>query len=299
MLPLAMLAGYFFSGFFARLGPMTPYMVFLMLFITFCRITPREMRLSKRHFWLLVVQLGGSIAAYLAIRPLFGEIVAQSLLVCILMPTATAAVAVAGLLGANIASIATFTLLSNIAVAVVAPVLFSLIGTFSHMPFIDSFLLILSKVMPLLLIPFGAAYLLMKVAPRAYAAIQKVQMLAFYIWVFALMIVTGQTVEFILERPSENYTTEIIIAALSFVVCLLQFYIGRAIGRRYGDKLAGGQSLGQKNTIFAIWMAQTYLDPMTSLGPASYVLWQNIVNSWQLWRARSRSTAGSAPHHSA
>ena len=31
-------------------------------------------------------------------------------------------------------------------------------------------------------------------------------------------------------------------------------------------------------------MAQTWLDPLASVAPAAYVVWQNIVNSIQLWR---------------
>jgi len=44
--------------------------------------------------------------------------------------------------------------------------------------------------------------------------------------------------------------------------------------------------LGQKNTILAIWMAHTYLNPLSSVAPGSYVLWQNIINSCQLWKKR-------------
>jgi len=44
--------------------------------------------------------------------------------------------------------------------------------------------------------------------------------------------------------------------------------------------------LGQKNTVLAIWMAVTYLNPLSSVGPGSYVVWQNIINSWQLWKKR-------------
>jgi BASS family bile acid:Na+ symporter len=31
-------------------------------------------------------------------------------------------------------------------------------------------------------------------------------------------------------------------------------------------------------------MAQTYLNPISSVAPAAYVLWQNCINSYQLWR---------------
>jgi len=42
----------------------------------------------------------------------------------------------------------------------------------------------------------------------------------------------------------------------------------------------------------AIWMAQTYLAPLSSIAPAAYVLWQNLINSWQLWRAKNKEGVG-------
>ena len=33
-----------------------------------------------------------------------------------------------------------------------------------------------------------------------------------------------------------------------------------------------------------IWVAYTYLSPVISIAPSSYILFQNIVNSWQLWQ---------------
>lgn len=75
----------------------------------------------------------------------------------------------------------------------------------------------------------------------------------------------------------------LLLAGLSLVVCCLQFYIGRRIGRACGDKIAGAQGLGQKNTVLAIWMALTYLHPIASVAPAAYVAWQNTINSAQLY----------------
>ena len=55
------------------------------------------------------------------------------------------------------------------------------------------------------------------------------------------------------------------------------------IGRRFGETVNAGQALGQKNTAFAIWIACTYLTPISSVGPGCYILWQNIFNSWEIW----------------
>ena len=96
----------------------------------------------------------------------------------------------------------------------------------------------------------------------------------------------GRTAAFIIDQGSENVREEILIALFSLAACSTQFLLGKVIGQRYNDRIAGGQALGQKNTVLAIWMALTYVHPIASIGPASYVVWQNIINSYQLWKKR-------------
>ena len=296
-LPVAMLAGFLFSGFLARLNPVTPYMIFVMLFVTFCRISPRDLRFSPMFVWLLLIQVLGAVALYLGLS-IFGEVAAEGVMMCVFAPTAVSSVVIGSMLGANVATMASYSLVSNTAVAVVAPVFFSFVGRQADMPFIESFLHIFSRVGPLLILPFAVAFLLQKVAPRAHDAVRRRQIISFYIWAVSLMIVTGQTVEFVKAQDGNNYALEICIAAGAFVICILQFALGRRIGGRYGDTVAGGQSLGQKNTVLAIWMSQTYMHPLASIGPASYVLWQNIVNSWQLWVKNRRDAESSGGRRS-
>ena len=38
-------------------------------------------------------------------------------------------------------------------------------------------------------------------------------------------------------------------------------------------------------------MAHTYLHPLAALGPGAYVVWQNLFNSYQLWRVRKQKAA--------
>ena len=66
-------------------------------------------------------------------------------------------------------------------------------------------------------------------------------------------------------------------------VTFILFGIGKSIGRHYGESICGGQALGQKNTIVGIWLTVTYLNPIAALAPCAYVVWQNLVNAWQLW----------------
>ena len=50
-----------------------------------------------------------------------------------------------------------------------------------------------------------------------------------------------------------------------------------------GDSVDGGQALGQKNTGVGIWLVMVYLNPVVAIAPCAYVVWQNTLNSWQLW----------------
>ncbi|MDR0757716.1 MAG: transporter, partial [Tannerella sp.] len=93
------------------------------------------------------------------------------------------------------------------------------------------------------------------------------------------------------KQAHSNLRTGLGLAGVSLILCCAQFWGGRRIGRRYGDPVSSGQGLGQKNTILALWMAQTYLNPLISLAPATYIIWQNIINAYQLWRKNRKKHA--------
>lgn len=282
MLPIAMLAGMLFHDFMGRIEFLAPYLIFIMLFITFCRVRPHEFRITRLSWGLLAVQVIGAIALYAAIAPISID-VAQGTFICVFCPTATAAPVITGMLGGSVPRLATFSIISNMTVALLAPVLFTLMGSDAGIPFTDALLTISAKVMPLIILPLVLALCLLKVAPKVHRAVAEKQAISFYIWAVSLFIVVGRAVSFIMEEPAEAVPEMIILAIFSGVVCCAQFWIGRRIGRRCGDKIAGAQGLGQKNTVLAIWMALTYLHPVSSVAPAAYVAWQNTINSAQLY----------------
>lgn len=287
MLPLAMLTGAFFYDFFQSLSFLTPYLIFSMLFITYCKLSFKDLRFSYLHLWLLGVQIVGSLFVY-GLLVWFDPVIAEGCLICVLAPTATAAAVITGMLGGSVGILAAYTLISSLAVAVVSPLIFTLLGEHSEMTFWDSVIYICRQVMPLLVVPCLTALLLEKVLPTVHRQLKKLQILSFYLWALGLTIVTGKTVYFVANQEGADVIEEWWMAALALLICVVQFLLGRFIGRRYGDPVSGGQGLGQKNTILAIWMAQAYLNPLSSIAPASYVLWQNIINSWQLWKMRKK-----------
>lgn len=285
-LPIAMLLGGIGYPLFIRLSFLTPALIFTMLLLTFCKVSPRDLRPKPLHLWLLLLQIFGAIAVYLLLFR-FNKIVAEGAMVCIICPTATAAAVITSKLGGSAASLTTYTLIGNIGAAVAVPVLFPLIEVHTEISFLDSFLLILSKVFPLLICPFLTAWLLRRFLPRVHRTLLNYHELAFYLWAVSLAIVTAQTLSSLINDPADGFT-EIMIAFAALVACCLQFFLGKTLGSLYNDRISGGQALGQKNTILAIWMAHTYLNPLSSVGPGSYVLWQNIINSWQLWKKRKK-----------
>jgi BASS family bile acid:Na+ symporter len=96
----------------------------------------------------------------------------------------------------------------------------------------------------------------------------------------------GKTTHFIIQNGVKDIHIELILAAVALVACIAQFTMGHWLGRRYGDEPAGGQALGQKNTVLAIWLAQSFLNPLSSVAPTAYIVWQNIVNSYQIYKHR-------------
>lgn len=282
MLPIAMLGGILFHDFIDKIQFLSPYLIFVMLLITYCRVRPKEFKVTSLSWGLLSVQIGAAIASYLLLAPVNIDL-AQGTMICFLCPTATAAPVITGMLGGSVPRLATFSIISNVSVAILAPMLFSIIGSHgTEMSFIDGFLIIASKVGPLIIAPLALAFLLLATAPKVHHAIATRQSLSFYIWAVTLFIVVGRAVSFVLAEPADRIPEMIGLGVLSLAACLIQFAAGRIIGRACGDKIAGAQGLGQKNTVLAIWMALTYLNPISSVAPAAYIAWQNTINSLQL-----------------
>ncbi|MDR1343714.1 MAG: transporter [Tannerellaceae bacterium] len=288
-LPLAMITGMVAYPWISYLSFLTPVLIFTMLLLTFCKLSPRTIAIRRAHIWLLTIQIAGSLLLYAALR-FYNPVVAQGAFICVLVPTATAAAVITGILGGNVAFLTTYLLICNVGVAVTAPLLLPLIGgQGAEISFATSLLRIFGQVGPVLLFPLLTAWGIRYLFPRLNARLLGIRNLSFYFWTAALAVVTATTVKFLVEQENPDYKTEIALAAVSLVICAGQFLLGRRIGRHYGDPISCGQGLGQKNTILAIWIAQAYLHPISSVAPAAYVLWQNIINSYQLWRKNRRT----------
>lgn len=265
-----------------------PTLLFILLFLAFCRISPKDMRPRKWHLWLLVFQVAAfSFFAFLEII-LPGDhwkVLLESAMLLFICPTATAAAVVTARLDGDAPGITTYLILINLVTAVSVPLLIPLVHPDSEMTFMVSFSMIMAKVFPLLICPCILAWIVRFTMPKFHRKIIKYENLPFYIWSVNLMLAILMTTRSIVHSTVPvGYQAG--IAAVSLFCCFLQFRLGRAIGRKYGAQVTAGQALGQKNTVFAIWMGYTFMTPVTSIAGGFYSIWHNAFNSWQLYRKR-------------
>ena len=273
-------------------GDAIPTLLFLTLFLTFCKVEPRAIvRIKRWHLWLLLLQAVGavSLTAYIVLfPPTTYRLFFLGLLVVMICPNAAAAAVVTGKLGGSESSVTTYTLLSNLLAAVAIPLLFPLAGSTASGTFLMQCWAIILKVFPMLILPLLLAWGLRYFLPKAHAfVLRKCSGWAFYMWAFNLIVLIAQCIRTGVNGEGDVFQKlQPVLAGL--VCCLVFFPVGKAMGHPDGESVSSGQALAQKNTVFAIWITMIYLNPIVCLAPAGYVVWQNLVNSWQIHRYQRR-----------
>ena len=290
VLPAAIACGLLFHDAIKFIAPLSPYLIFMMLLLTFTSIDLHKIRLTRLQLWLLLIQISVCWIPYVLLRG-YSSDVAAGLFMCVFISTATAAPVVTKMLGGSVEMLVSYSLTSNLAFALLAPPFLSIISDTADVSVAATLLYIARGVLPLLLVPLLVAYLLGRYAPELRSRISRYSSLSFYLWALALLIVVGNAVGLALEQQGVGIVQFAVLFVGSAVLCAVQFYAGRVVGRHYGDPISGAQGLGQKNTVLAIWVATSYVSALASLAPAAYILWQNIFNSWQLYRKTRREAA--------
>ena len=270
-----------------------PLFMFLILFVTFCKVDFRQLRPVAWHGWVALFQvLFIGVLMALMLMPsgepsVSGKVVMEALLMCCISPCATAAAVVTQKLGGSLEQMTTYTFLSNFLTVLLAPICFPLIEKGADITFLAAFTKILHEVFLVLVVPMLLAYVVKHHIKGLHRRIVAVRDLSYYLWACSLMIVTGTTVKNIVHAEVSIWLLTA-IALLGLLICIVQFAVGRFIGHYFDHTQEAGQALGQKNTAFAIWLSSAYLNPLSSVGPGCYILWQNIVNSVEIWLHRKK-----------
>lgn len=321
-----------------------PLLVAVMLFISFCKVDPKELKFKRWQPFALILQVGMFLlgaAILLLVDCGKNSLFVECGMLCFICPTATAAVVVTARLGGQVGSLTLYTIITNIVTAILIPLVVPLIhptatlaadvvapsaemqtainnvqvhinnvgagsGTMlagignmaSADVFVNDFLMIMARVFPMLIVPLILAMLLRAISLKVTHAIGRKADIAFYLWAVTLFLSTGLAVRS-LVRAQLSLLTLSLIALVALGACATQFYVGRRMGRRDNETITAQQSCGQKNNAFAIWLGYTFLTPATSLAAGFYLIYQNIFNSWQLYRHSHQSDNASHPNASA
>ena len=262
-----------------------PVLIFMTLYVTFCKIRLHDLRLRSWHVLMQAIRIAMAGALVVAVKSTADptlRLALEGAFACIICPTASAAAVVTEKLGGSIASMTVYTLIDNAVTAVLVPLMFPMIELHADLDFASSFMTILERTALVLVMPFICAMATRRWLPKAAKRIKEHRNLGFYFWAVNLSIVMGLTLHNIFTAGISALSMAALILVPA-VVTILLFGTGKAIGRRFGDSVDGGQALGQKNTGVGIWLVMIYLNPVVAIAPCAYVVWQNTLNSWQLW----------------
>ena len=299
MLPIAIVTGISIYLFYHFTPVLKPYgsvlhkaasegqrlIIALLLFFQFVQISPHDLRPHKWHLGALLFQILGFIlfAGLSALTPAkAGRILLECAMICLICPTAAAAGVITKKLDGNLAATVTYIVLANLAATFLIPMVIPMVRPSADLGFWAYVLRIAGKVFPILILPGLLAWLIRYTTHKLQRKLMRFAPNSFYIWFF------GLTIAMVLASHAlfTNYPGGLALAGIILVsmgACALQFFAGRHIGKGRTDSITAGQSLGQKNTAFLIWLGYNYLDPLTSVAGGLYAIWQNLFNSWELY----------------
>lgn len=285
VLPIALLIGFLFRHICAMLAFTVPYVIFAILLLTFSGVRLSHLRPAKIDLWLALFQTLLSLAFYwMLILSTGNQVLAQGAMICVLCPVASSVTVVASMLGADPERTTTYTIVGNLLVALIAPIYITMIHSSGDISLFTSFVMIFYKIAIVIALPFFLVLMIQRFLPRVNDGIARYKGYAFYLWAYALLMTIGQTADFVVLRWHTDVNNVLWLGLISILICVVQFGVGRRIGGRFGDIIAGGQLLGQKNSAMGIWMVNTFLNPIASVAMAFYSIWQNVFNSYQIYR---------------
>lgn len=262
-----------------------PVVIFIMLYVTFCKIQVKELRPHPWHFWLQLIRTLLSallVGVILCVDDMETKIILEGVFICVICPTASAAAVVTEKLGGSIASLTVYTIIANVVTSLIIPLFFPMVEKGADITFSLAFLMIFKRITVVLLCPLLLALLTRRYLPRVANLIARQKNLGFYLWSFNLAVMMGLTLHNIIVSEVSGHAL-LLLLLLPLGVTFLLFSIGKAVGGHYGERVSGGQALGQKNTMVGLWLTVSFLNPTAAVAPCAYVIWQNLVNAWQLW----------------
>ena len=261
-----------------------PWILFTILYVTFCKIEVKEMRPRTWHFILQGIRISLSGLLVLIIVHTTNpeaRLLWEGCFLCVICPTAAAAAVITEKLGGSITSLTIYTIIANCVTSIIIPLFFPLVEPSANIAFISMSLMILKRVFAVLVMPLMLAFITRRYLHQISDRIRASKNIGYYLWCFNLTIVSGVTMHNIVESEVSGIIL-VLLLIIPLFVSIFQFSIGKAVGYPFGDSITAGQALGQKNTIVGIWLTITFLNPLVAIAAGGYLVWQNIINAVQI-----------------
>ena len=251
----------------------------VMLFFAFIG-TSFDLKIFKpTHYKILAINILLPIGLYLLLKP-FHPLLAELAFVLTIVPTAAAVPVIAEMMKADIGITTGSLLLTTPIIALLLPFLLSfMLGVGGDISAINLVLPILSVVF----VPMVLSQSIRLALPKLGAQLTKWSFISFPLFLLNILIACGNASHFIQQNLAKVGGELFWIAGVAVLLCLLNFKVGRFIGRKE-NPLAYELALGRKNTMIGLWLALTYFSPLVALGPICYIICHNTYNSYQMWK---------------
>lgn len=255
------------------------YLLLVMLYFIFLQVRAKGLKPRGTHWRLLAANIGVGLAAWGVTLLTGNRALAHAAFFTGITPTASAAPVIIRFLGGSVEFVVTAFLVCNIGVSLSLTGLIPLVtGNFTA-----SFLLdVAGSLLFIVGLPMGLAALTRRIYPASKEWPPKLANFSFALWVVMLFLTASNASAFIRETPDLSSTVLLEIAGISALICILNFTLGYFISAKRCRR-ESSQSLGQKNTMFTLYLAMTYAGPLAALGPTFYVLWHNLWNAAQMF----------------
>jgi BASS family bile acid:Na+ symporter len=255
------------------------YSLILLLIFAFLHLSIDRSLIRKEHFYILTANFIIPFIFYYILRN-YNTDLALAAFITGLSPTAVSAPAVIHQLKGKVEFTAFSVLLTNFANALSMPFLLPLVVA-SHVEI--SIISVLLPVIIVLSVPLIFVRIVKRYFKSIFRWLEGNRDIPYYILLINIYLATSKATHFIGYEYSGSKDIVYYIALLSLIICAVSFFTGSRIGgKEYRQETM--QALGQKNNSLSVWIALTFINPLTALGPVFYILYHNIFISFQIYR---------------
>lgn len=255
------------------------YFVMAMLFFAFLDVKMERAMVTIDHIKVALLNVLIPLIAFYILRP-FNLMIALAAFAICSAPTAAGAPVMAIFMKKKVSFVTASVIVTSPLMAMVIPFTLPLVFPVEGQVNAWEILVPVAQVVfiPLILAQFIRNYWL-----QARAWLRNFHQLPFYLFLANVYIASANATNYILHDELTAWYEFVWIALSIGVICLMQFKIGEWVGKKE-NYVESGLALGRKNTMFALWVALTFINPVTGLGPIFYIVFHNAYNSWQIYK---------------